>query len=43
MLRAALAYWGDYPEEVAAFLDRAHAEAVQARANWEPQQELLDQ
>jgi hypothetical protein len=43
MLRAALAYWGDYPEEVDAFLDRARAEAAQARANWERQQELLDQ
>jgi hypothetical protein len=40
-LRAALAYWGDYPEEVDAFLDRAHAEAVQAQAAWERQQELL--
>ena len=26
-LRAALAYWGDYPEEVNAFLDRARTEA----------------
>ena len=40
-LRAALAYWGDYPEEVDAFLDRARAEAAQARAGWERQQELL--
>jgi hypothetical protein len=40
-LRAALAYWGDFPEEVDAFLDRARAEAAQARANWERQQELL--
>ena len=40
-LRAALAYWGDYPEEVDAFFDRAHAEAAQARAGWERQQELL--
>ena len=40
-LRAALAYWGDYPEEVDAFLDRARAEAAQARASWERQQELL--
>jgi alkylhydroperoxidase family enzyme len=40
-LRAALAYWGDYPEEVEAFLDRARAEAAQARASWERQQELL--
>jgi hypothetical protein len=40
-LRAALAYWGDFPEEVDAFLDRARAEAEQARASWERQQELL--
>jgi len=40
-LRAALAYWGDYPEEVDAFLDRARAEAAQAHASWERQQELL--
>jgi hypothetical protein len=40
-LRAALAYWGDYPEEVNAFLDRARAEAKQAQAAWERQQELL--
>jgi hypothetical protein len=33
--RAALAYWGDYPEEVDAFLDRARAEAAQAQAAWE--------
>jgi hypothetical protein len=40
-LRAALAYWGDYPDEVDAFLDRARSEAAQARAAWERQQELL--
>jgi hypothetical protein len=40
-LRAALAYWGDYPEEVDAFLARARAEAAQAHASWERQQELL--
>jgi hypothetical protein len=40
-LRAALAYWGDYPEEVGAFLDQARAEAAQAQASWERQQELL--
>ena len=40
-LRAALAYWGDYPEEVDAFIDRARAEAAQAGAGWERQQELL--
>ena len=40
-LRAALAYWGEYPEEVNAFLDRARTEAGQAQAAWERQQELL--
>lgn len=40
-LRAALAYWGAFPEEADAFLDRARAEAAQARASWERQQELL--
>jgi hypothetical protein len=40
-LRAALAYWGDYPAEVDAFVDRAAAEAVQAQAAWERQQDLL--
>ena len=40
-LRAALAYWGDFPEEVDAFLERARAEAGQAQAAWERQQELL--
>jgi hypothetical protein len=42
-LHAALAYWGDYPEEVDAFLDRSRAEAAQAQAAWERQQELLGQ
>ena len=41
LLRAALAYWGDYPEEVDAFLGRARAEAEQARVAWERQQDLL--
>jgi hypothetical protein len=40
-LRAGLAYWGDYPEEVDAFLDRARAEAGQVQTAWERQQELL--
>jgi hypothetical protein len=40
-IRAALAYWGDYPEEVDAFLHRARTEAAQAQAAWERQQELL--
>jgi hypothetical protein len=41
MLRAALAYWADYPDEVDAFIDRARAEAAQAQAAWRRQQELL--
>ena len=41
LLRAALAYWGDYPEEVDAFLDRARADAARAQAGWRRQQELL--
>ena len=40
-MRAALAYWGDYPQEVDDFLDRARAEAAQAQAAWERQQRLL--
>ena len=40
-MRAALAYWSDYPEEVDDFLDRARAEAAQAQAAWERQQGLL--
>jgi hypothetical protein len=42
-VRAALAYWGDYPEEVDAFVDRARSEALQAQAAWQRQQELLGQ
>jgi hypothetical protein len=42
-IRAALAYWGDYPEEVNAFFDRARTEALQAQAAWQRQQELLGQ
>jgi len=38
---AALDYWGDYPAEVDAFIDRQRAEAVQAQAAWQRQQELL--
>lgn len=41
LLRAALAYWGDYPDEVEAFLHQANAEAAQAEAGWRRQQELL--
>jgi hypothetical protein len=42
LIRAAIAYWGDYPDEVDAFLSRARAEAEQARARWERERELLD-
>src|SRR5580698_5427557 len=42
MVRAAVAYWGDHPEEVDAFLERARAETVQARIRWERERELLD-
>jgi hypothetical protein len=41
MVRAAVTYWGDYPEEVDAFLERARAEAEQARVRWERERELL--
>jgi len=40
-IRAALAYWSDYPEEVDDFLHRAQTEAAQAQEAWERQQELL--
>jgi hypothetical protein len=40
-IRAALAYWGDYPEEVDDFLRRAGVEAAKAKAAWERQQGLL--
>ena len=42
LVRAAVGYWGDYPEEVDAFLDRARAEGEQARLRWERERELLD-
>ena len=40
-IRAALDYWGAYPREVDAFVDRARAEAEQAQVAWQRQQELL--
>lgn len=43
LLRAALAYWGEYPDEVESFLERARAEASQAQVAWERQQDLLGQ
>jgi hypothetical protein len=42
LVRAAIAYWGDYPDEVDAFLERTRAEAEQARLRWERERELLD-
>jgi hypothetical protein len=42
LVRAAVAYWGDYPEEVDALLERARGEAEQARLRWERERELLD-
>lgn len=42
LIRAAIAYWGDYPEEVDAFLARARSEGDHARARWERERELLD-
>lgn len=42
LIRAAIAYWGDYPEEVDAFAARARAEAEHARTRWERERELLD-
>jgi hypothetical protein len=41
MLHAALDYWGDYPDEIDAFVERARTEAEQARTRWEREQELL--
>jgi len=41
MLRAALDYWGDFPDEVDAFAERARAEAEQARTRWKREQGLL--
>ena len=42
-IRAALEYWGDYPDEVDAFAERARAEVEQAHVAWLRQQELLGQ
>lgn len=41
LIRAAIAYWGDFPEEVDAFVQRARTEAEQARARWERERGLL--
>ena len=40
-VRAALAYWADYPREIDDFVRQARAETNQARLRWEREQELL--
>lgn len=40
-VRAALAYWADYPTEVDEFLRHARAEADQAVLRWEREHKLL--
>lgn len=40
-VRAALAYWADYPAEVDEFVRRAQAEADQAIIRWEREHDLL--
>lgn len=40
-VRAALAYWADYPAEVDEFLNRARAEADQALIRWGREHDLL--
>jgi metal-dependent HD superfamily phosphatase/phosphodiesterase len=40
-VRAALAYWADYADEVEALLRQARAEADQAFTRWEREHELL--
>jgi hypothetical protein len=40
-VRAALAYWADYPGEIDEFVRSARAEANQARLRWEREQDLL--
>jgi hypothetical protein len=41
LIRAAIAYWADYPAEVDAFVARADDEEAQARRRWEREQGLL--
>lgn len=43
LVRAALGYWADFPDEVDAFLEQAHRAAEQARLRWEREQGLLNQ
>ncbi|MGH8998972.1 MAG: hypothetical protein ACRDY7_06220 [Acidimicrobiia bacterium] len=41
LIRAAVAYWADYPAEIDALLARADEEEAQARRRWEREQGLL--
>jgi hypothetical protein len=41
MVRAAVAYWADYPDEIDALLDLADASAEQAKTRWRRERELL--
>jgi len=41
LVRAAIAYWADYPSEVDALLARADEEEAQAHRRWEREQGLL--
>jgi hypothetical protein len=41
LVRAAIAYWADYPAEVDALIARADEEEAQARRRWEREQGLL--
>jgi hypothetical protein len=41
LIRAAIAYWADYPAEVDALVARADEEEARARQRWEREQGLL--
>jgi hypothetical protein len=41
LIRAAIAYWADYPTEVDALMARADEEEARARQRWEREQGLL--
>jgi hypothetical protein len=40
-VKAALAYWAEYSDEIDELLHRARTEALQARLRWQREQELL--
>jgi hypothetical protein len=42
LIRAALAYWADYREEINALIEQNERAALQARRRWEHERELLD-